>query len=104
MKKGQAASLPCVSVGGKDGFTTSEAPCDGIKIKTDDTEAFGNCIFVSNKQLEESGFVMANFSSARVEKLTVLFSRKELIDIVKRLGFPAKGTKEKLAKIILSAF
>ena len=104
LKKGQVDSLPCNVVGGTGGFVSVKAPSDGIKIKLTAMEGAGNCIFVSNKQLEESGFVSAISAKKRVEKLIELFSRKELVEMAKRLGLPAKGTKEKLAKIVLSDF
>lgn len=65
VKKGEVMTIPCTDVGGKDGFTTSHAPEDGVKVSMDAGEAARGFLYIKESNLRELGYTRAIASQSQ---------------------------------------
>lgn len=115
-KKGQKLGLPCLAVGGKDGWTLANAPCNGIVIQLNAREKSAGGTFISDQVLEKNGYKTGRKTlnlNPILKKLEKKYTKYDLVIMINEFGLEnylplglkvTKNTKLKkaeLAKIYL---
>ncbi len=100
IKKGQSANLPCLAIGGKEGWAWSRAPEDGLIISLNASEASSKGAFVPMPVLVSMGMFFVRDANKRARLLIETFTLDGLIQLSDALGLPKTGNKAKLARRI----